>query len=190
ERIDVDPVEVHRRDPIEMIGPLRHRPGEQREQVVDAGPWHGAVMFRWLQGTLANRREGTTVADNRAGPARVPDAAAAVRRIDPVALPTRRLRLVRDRPRSRRPALFGLEVTARPPAAGAGRPWRVDQVGAPHRRKTVLEMIHRECLPGRGAAWPEPRRTTSARAVARCTPSGPGAAMRAASGTRSPRRAR
>ena len=38
--------------------------------------------------------------------------------------------------------------------------------------------------------WPDPTHSTSARAAARSTPSGPGAATPAASGTRSPRRAR
>ena len=37
ERIDEHPVERHRRDALEVVRPLRHRSGQQREQVVDAG---------------------------------------------------------------------------------------------------------------------------------------------------------
>ena len=45
ERVDVDPVEAHRRDPLEMIGPRRHRPGEQREEVVDPRARHGDSLL-------------------------------------------------------------------------------------------------------------------------------------------------
>ncbi len=46
ERVEVEPVEAHAGDPVEMAGPGRHRPGEQREEVVDAWSRHSQTRWR------------------------------------------------------------------------------------------------------------------------------------------------
>ena len=46
ERVDVEPVEAHGRDPVEMTLPGGHRPGEQRKEVVDPGSGHRQTLPR------------------------------------------------------------------------------------------------------------------------------------------------
>ena len=66
ERVDVDPVEAHRRDAVQVVRPGRDGAGQQREQVVNARTWHGrGDLSSGLPGNLAGCAPLTTCAPAR-----------------------------------------------------------------------------------------------------------------------------